>query len=175
MSFFDEAIPMLRALINDYGPTLKYSDARLEELLCVSAKLVYSENISFDYTYSILISTHTISPDPIEIGDAAFFNFVCLRAACLSDVGTLRTKALLSGVTAKMGPASLETKGYADAFIKILETDGGPCKAYEKLKFEHMFGNSNICKVILSPFVSNDFDPANISVVDSSSRNRIME
>jgi hypothetical protein len=175
--FFDEAIPMLRVLINDLGTggSFTYSDVRLEELLCVAAKLVLSENFTFDYSYSVYVSTHIIDPDPITVGDNAFFNFICLKAACISDVGTLRSKSPLAGIIAKMGPASLETRNHLDGFIKILEVDGGPCKSYEQLKTEYMFGNPNICKVILSPFVSNDFDPQNLRLGQDNTRSRMME
>ena len=174
MAFFDESIPIVRALIGDVGPTLSYSDARLEEVLCVAAKLLLSDNISFDYTYTVTVSTHSISPDPVDNGDNAFLNFVCLKASCIMDVSQARTKAAIAGINAKLGPASLDTKGHLEGFLNILNTDGGPCKAFERLKFEHMFGNSAICKVILSPFVSNDFNPQNLSFV-TDDKGRILE
>lgn len=175
MAFFDEAIPMLRVLINDLGATLTYSDARLEELLCVAAKILLSESINFSYDYTVTISTHTISPDPIVNGDSAFFNFIVLKAACIADISTYRTKSAVSGLVAKMGPASLDTKDYVTAFLNILNTEGGPCKAFERLKMEYSFGNANICRVILSPFVSNDFDPQSLSFYDNGSRDKILE
>lgn len=156
----DEIIPALRILINDLGATLTYSDARLEEVCCVAAKMILSENISLGYEYSIIISTHTITPDPVSNNDVFFQNLILLKSACIVDQGNLRTKSGLANISAKMGPASLDTKGHLEGFIKILEM--GPCKAYDQLKFEHMFGNSSICKVILSPFVSNVFDPQNL-------------
>lgn len=174
MAFFDEAIPMIRALIGDIGATLTYSDDRLEELLCVACKLVIGENINFDYDYSVVISTHTLSPDPIDNGDTAFFNFVCLKAACFCDQNTLRSKSAISGISARMGPATLDTTGLLAGFLKILEQ--GPCKAYDQLKMEYTFGNSGICRVILSPFVSNEFDPQNLTVNhNDDTRSRILE
>jgi len=177
MSFFDEAIPMIRALIGDVGPTLSYSDARLEEVLCVAAKLLLSDNITFDYSYTVSISTHSISPDPVDSGDNAFLNFVCLKASCIMDISQYRTKAAVAGISAKLGPASLDTRDHIKGFLDILNTDGGPCKAYERLKFEHMFGNAAICKVILSPFVSNEFDPQSLSnnISINSDRGRLID
>lgn len=175
MAFFDEAIPMVRVLINDLGATLTYSDDRLEELLCVAGKIILTESIDFDYDYTITVSTHTISPDPVTVGDNAFFNFVCLKAACFADVSTYRTKSAVAGLIAKMGPAMLDTKDHLAGFLNILNTEGGPCKAFEQLKKEFMFGNANICRVILSPFVSNDFDPSSLSDYSGSERDRILE
>lgn len=175
MSFFDEAIPMVRVLIGDVGSTLTYSDDRLEELLCVSAKIILTESLDFDYDYTVVISTHSISPDPTVNGDNAFFNFVCLKAACFADLSTYRTKSAISGLIAKMGPAWLDTKDHLKGFLDILNTEGGPCKAFEQLKKEFMFGNANICRVILSPFVSNDFDPQSLSGYDDGGRSRLIE
>lgn len=175
MAFFDEAIPMVRALIGDVGPTLTYSDARIEEVLCVAAKIMLTESLDFDYDYTVTVSTHTISPDPITVGDNAFFNFVCLKAACFADMSTYRTKSAIAGLIAKMGPAMLDTKDHLAGFLNILNTEGGPCKAFEQLKKEFMFGNANICRVILSPFVSNDFNPDSLSDYASNERNRMLE
>ena len=175
MAFFDEAIPMVRVLINDLGATLTYSDDRIEELLCVAAKMMLTETLDFDYDYTVVVSTHTISPDPITVADNAFFNFVCLKAACIADISTYRTKSAIGGLIAKMGPAMLDTKEYLKGFLDILNTEGGPCKAFEQLKKEFMFGNANICKVILSPFVSNDFDPQTLNSYNYSERDRILE
>jgi hypothetical protein len=44
---------------------------------------------------------------------------------------------------------------------------------YEVARQDLMFGNGNICRAILSPFVGNDFDPNNIDSYGSYERERI--
>ena len=83
-----------------------------------------------------------------------------LKAACLIDHGTYRTKTVLSGLTAKLGPAVLETSKHIDGFKDLLTY--GACKMYEDAKNDLMFGSENVCRAILSPFTGNKFDPQNL-------------
>ena len=168
MAWQDELMPMLRVLINDprltdNDQTCEFSEDRLEELMIVAAKLVNQE-LSFDTTYTISISAGTISPDP-AVGttaeSAAFSNLWVLRAACIVDTGTLRTKAASAGILAKCGPVRLDTLRHLDGYKTLINI--GPCASYQEMKDNWMFGNGNICKAILSPFISNDFDPQNLS------------
>lgn len=156
MAFFDTAIPYLRILIGDLGGTPTYSDCRLEELLLVAAKLV-KQDIYFPTTYTISIPAQTISPDPEE--DDAFLNFTILRASCLVDTTTFRTKAALNGISANIGLASLTVNGHLEGFKYLLEN--GPCKTYEEMKRQYMFGQNLIYTVqaILSPFTSSTYSP----------------
>ena len=59
-------------------------------------------------------------------------NLTVLKAACLADLSTYRTKAAMAGLKARCGPAVLETLEYTKGFKELLEF--GPCKAYEELK-----------------------------------------
>lgn len=161
MAWYDEAVPMLRILIGDYGDEstdMIYSTNRLEEILVVAAKYV-SQEIDFDTTYTVSINPYSISPDPNS--DSAFTNFMVMKAACLTDQGTFRSKALSAGIKAKCGPVVLETLRYLDGFKELLTL--GPCATYKTMKKDWMFGNGNICKAILSPFVGNNFDPQSLS------------
>ena len=160
MAWQDTMIPMLRVLISDLSGTPTYSDERLEQMLVVSAQYVTLE-ITFATTYTITISSCTISPDPIGLDDDAFANFVVLKAACLTDWSTFRTKALISGIKARCGPAILDTVKHLDGFKQLLEQ--GPCAAYTALKDNYVFGNAQLIKAVLSPFVSNDFDPRSLA------------
>ena len=112
MAWQTDLVTMLRNVIFDVDDTnYTYTDNRLKEMLVVSAHLVNQE-IAFDTDYTITISKTGISPDPTDSTDAnsgAFQNFVVLKAACLADQSTLRTKALAAGVSAKLGPASIST------------------------------------------------------------------
>ncbi len=160
---------MLRILVNDMDDTPVYSDSRMEQMLVVAAMYVNTE-ISFDYDYTINITTPDISPDPTGNGDDAFTNFTVLKAACLTDQSTFRTKALAAGVKAKCGPAVLETLKHLDGFKQLLEV--GPCAAYTELKKQWTFGNARLIYAILSPFTSNNFDPSSLSTMLPNYRDR---
>jgi len=163
MAWQTDLVTMLRNVIFDVDSTnYTYTDNRLKEMLVVSSHLVTQE-IAFDTTYTITISTTGISPDPTDSTDAnsiAFQNFIVLKAACLADQSTLRTKALAAGVTAKLGPASISTNSNLRGF-EILFNEG-PCSAYSSLKWEYEMGNAKAIRAILSPFVGNTFDPESL-------------
>ena len=160
MAWPDVTISMLRVLINDLdGPTYEYSDDRLMQTLVVAAQLVNQE-IDFSTTYTINVPRVTISPDPTAVPDDAFTNFITLKAACFMDMSTFRTKATIAGLKAKCGPAVLETVEHLKGFKELLTL--GPCAAYKTLKTEWTFGNAQVVEAILSPFVSNNFDPQNL-------------
>ena len=163
MGWQDELVPILRALISDFADEPVYSDARLEQLIVVSARFVEQE-IDFDVNYTINVSACTISPDPTTATTPdkdAFSNFIVLKAACMADWSTYRSKALLSGIKARCGPAWLETMDHVKGFRDLI--DFGPCKAYDTLKKDYKFGNVQVIKAILSPFVSNNFHPQSLS------------
>lgn len=166
MAWQDEMIPTLRVLINDMGAEPTYSDGRLEQTLLVAARMV---NMDLGYDYTISVELVTISPDPVDELDETFTNLTVLRAGCFIDQSTLRTKAAISGLVARCGPATLDTSGYLDGFKAIFEN--GLCSLYEQMKKEVIFGNSAICRAILGPFKSNDFDPINIQTIDHYRRN----
>ena len=173
MAWPDVTIPMLRILINDYDDTnYVYGDDRLIQTLVVAAQLMMHE-INFDTTYTISVPLETISPDPSSAPDNAFINFMVLKAACFMDQSLFRTKATIAGLKAKMGPAVLETVEHLRGFKDLLTL--GPCKAYTMLREEWMFGNAQVVEAVLSPFTSNNFDPADLpggvySIYDERSR-----
>ena len=161
MAWQDTGIMMLRALIGDTGKTPDYSDQQLEELLVVAAIYVKQE-ISWGTTYTINVTSVTISPDPTETSrdGEEFLNFVVMKAACMVDISTFRVKALSSGIEAKCGPVVLKTLEHISGFRELLTK--GPCAAYTQLKKEYEFGNLAICRAIISPFVNNNFDPLSL-------------
>lgn len=173
MSWQDESLTMLRVLLNDLDcDNQVYSDNRLEEILVVAARYVDQElNLSTDYVVSV--SDRTITPDPTDsdtTNNRVFLNMMVLKAACLSDWSIFRTKALLAGVEAKCGPATISTLKHIDGFKELLTQ--GPCAAYEKLKKEQSFGRTDVIIAIMSPFVSNNFDPQNLSTYAGGGNNR---
>lgn len=171
MSWSTTMTTLLRVIINDMDSE-SYTDARLQKLLINAAQLVYSE-IDTTITYAIDIVNETLSPDPTaaDTKDDAFFNLIVLKAACLVDQGQYRTQILLSGLTAKLGPAMLETGRRSDAFKDLINI--GACKMYEIARNDFMFGNGNVCRAILSPFVGNDFDPNSIDSYGCCDRARL--
>ena len=152
---------MLRTILNDAGcGTTEYNDTRLEELLMAGAYINLTQVI-FAVDYTITIATDTISPDPSTSSpiDVTFINFMVLKAACLADEGLFRNKALSAGIKARCGPAVLETMNHLEGFKILLEE--GPCKAYAELLNQYRFsGNSDNIRAIMTPFVSQTFDPS---------------
>jgi hypothetical protein len=166
MTWPDVTITMLRILISDIDDTnYDYSDDRLQQTLVVAAQLVNQE-IDFDTSYTINVPLVTISPDPTVAPDDAFINFIVLKAACFIDQSTFRTKAAIAGLKARCGPTQLETMEHLKGFKELLTS--GPCAAYTTLKSEWTFGNAQVVKAILSPFVSNNFDPRNLPTARSN-------
>lgn len=151
----DTAVSILRVLINDLSSTPDYTTCKLEELLCVAAHFIVQE-IDFTTAYTVSIPATTISPDPVD--DVDFINFMVLKAACLVDQSTFRTKAALEGIKVQCGPANLAIGGNIRGFQILLEK--GPCMTYQELKKDYQFGDINIIKGIFSPFVSNTFSPS---------------
>lgn len=158
----DELVTMLRVLINDLGETPSYSDSRLQQLLVVAARYVL-QDMDFDTSYTININVPNISPDPVgtTTRDDAFANFTVLKAACLSDQSLFRTKALLEGITARCGPATLSIAGHLPGFKELITQ--GPCAAYLVLKQQYYLGDARGVRAIMSPFTGNNFNPEDLT------------
>lgn len=158
MSWQTDISIITRVWINDLGMERVYSDSRLEQLIVVAAKYVKSE-INLAYDYIIDLSNETITPDPSSAGvnDESFIAFTALKAACLLDYSTFRTKAANEGVRASLGSASLSVGGNLKGYEIILNQ--GPCALYNKLRMEHEVGNVLLLQAILGPFSGNQFDP----------------
>ena len=153
---------MLRTMLNDAGCAgVRYTPQRLEDLLITSAYLLPLE-IHFPTTYVVDVEVRTITPDPIKQTDGdEFINFMVLKSACIADEGNFRTAALAQGVTARLGPASLQTNSYGQYLGTLLNE--GPCKAYNRLVevYNMSYDGSKIIRAVMSPFVANDYNPTN--------------
>jgi hypothetical protein len=161
--YWEIEIPIIiRNLINDFTSPPIYDDARIQQLAVVAAQYVLME-VNLDKDYIIDVVNMTISPDPSapESRDTDFIGFVSMKAACLLDQSTFRTKAALEGLRAALGPASLTVGGTLGGYKDILNM--GPCKLYDKLVLEHNIGNATAVRAIFSPFVGNNFDPQNLN------------
>jgi hypothetical protein len=148
---------MLRAVINDLDSE-SFTDERLEQLLAVSAQFV---NREAEGTYVINITSPDITPDPVDVPDDAFVNLTVIKAACMVDQGNMRMKAAIAGLSASAGPASMNVgASHFTAYKDIIEL--GPCAMYQQMLADYKFGSGAICHGILSPFISNTFDPSNL-------------
>jgi hypothetical protein len=157
--YWEVEIPIIvRNLINDLDASPTYSDDRINQLAVVAARYVLGE-VNLDTEYNIDIVNTTMVPDPSDPSsrDTDFVGFVALKAACLLDQSTFRTKAVNEGISASLGPARLSVGGNLSGFKTILEM--GPCGTYEQLVMDHNIGNISTVRAILSPFVGNNFDP----------------
>ena len=165
MSWQNTSLIMLRTMLNDAGcdGTNTYSTQRLEDLLITSAYFL-PIGINFISSYVIDVSGYTITPNPDTQTDGVdFISFMVLKAACLADEGAFRNAALLQGVTARLGPASIQTGGYGVQLSVLLNE--GPCKSFEELKkvYNFSYEGKKIIRAVMSPFVSNDYVPTNSS------------
>lgn len=159
MAWQDDMTQMLRVLIFDLESTPTYSDARLEEMIVAASHLVI-QDINFSTNYTISIMSQTITPDPTVADDTEFINFVILKAACIADQSTLRSKVNSAGVSVKLGPASISTATNLRGHEILLSQ--GPCAAYQEMKWEYELGNANAIRAVLSPFIGNNFDPRDL-------------
>lgn len=156
MSWQTELPIIVRTLVNDLGDQPNYSDQRLLQVLSVAARYVQFD-VVLDTKYEVDVSTSSISPDPTVSNDEIFIALVSLKAACIVDQSTYRTKSAMEGIRASLGPASLSVAGQSSAWKTIL--DQGPCAAYDELTSHWDVAQATAIRSILSPFVGNKFDP----------------
>jgi len=156
MSWQTELTTMVRTLINDSIEPYQYSDERIIQTILVAGKYVQFD-VVLDHSYAIDVVNLTLSPDPTEDQDEIFLVLASLKAACLVDQGTLRSKAAMEGVRAALGPASLSVAGSAAGWEMILRH--GPCKLYDDLVEHWDVSNASAIAAVLSPFSGNKFDP----------------
>lgn len=155
-TWLEESTEVLRILINDFGDTPDYQDNTLEQLLIVAAKYIIKE-VQLGTTYTVTFSTGDVSPDPSS--DADFMNFVVLKASCLINNWKFDDLAVIQGIRANLGPASMQVDTSTNVLLALLQE--GPCKAYEELKQQHNFGRVGVVRGIFGPFVSNKYWPEN--------------
>lgn len=156
MAWQTELTLMVRTLINDIGDVPEFSDSRIEKCLIIAAKYVQFD-VVLDHSYSVDVENSTITPDPTIDDDEIFIMLTALKAACIVDQGSLRSKAAIEGVRAALGPASLSVGGSAAAWEKIL--NHGPCKLYSDLVEHWDVANASAVAAVIGPFSGNKFDP----------------
>lgn len=156
MSWQEQFTTIVRTLVNDLEEPYEFSDARIQQILTVSAKYVQFD-VNLDIIYTIDVINNGISPDPTEKNDDIFVSLVCLKAACIIDQGTFRTKAALEGISTGLGPASLSVSGNLDGWKSIIQH--GACGLYDDLTSHWDVKNASAVRAVMSPFVGNKFNP----------------
>ena len=159
MSWQVELPIIVRTLINDIEPNPIYSDDRLIQVITVAAKYVQFD-VVLDHKYLVDVINSTITPDPTLDRDEIFISLVALKAACIFDQSSLRTKSATEGIRAALGPAQISVSGGLEGLRMILEQ--GPCATYDELTSHWDVREASAAKAILSPFVGNKFDPRSL-------------
>lgn len=172
MSWQNDIINVVRVLINDLDPSNPtYSDDRLVQIITVAARYVQFD-IELEKEYTIDSINNTITPDPTDTNDANDELFLCvvgLKAACIVDQSSFRTKALLNGIVASLGPAKLSVGNNLEGFREIIAH--GPCALYTDLTEHWNVQNATSIAAVLSPFIGNKFDPMMLPYQDYRYRN----
>lgn len=156
MAWQDDLTLIVRTLVNDLDEPYTFSDNRIQQILTVSGKYVQFD-VNLDNKYQIDVVAQSISPDPVAIDDDIFMSLICLKAACIIDQGTLRTKAALEGIRTSLGSANLSIGGSLEGWKEIIEQ--GACAMYDELTSHWDVQNATAVRAVLSPFVGNNFDP----------------
>ena len=124
MPWQEELTIITRTLVNDFNPPYEYTDCRIQQIITVAAKYVQFD-VNLDQKYTVDVVYNNISPDPTDNNDEIFVSLTCLKAACIIDQGTLRTKAALEGIRTALGSASLSFGGSLAGWQSII--DHGAC------------------------------------------------
>jgi hypothetical protein len=156
-----ELIVMVRVLVNDLTEPYEFSDNRIQQILVVAGKYVQFD-INLPNKYTIDVVNKNISPDPVTNQDDLFISLISLKAACIIDQGTFRTKAALEGIRTALGPASLQVFGSTAAWQAVI--NHGACGLYEELTSHWDIRQATAIAAVLGPFVSNQFDPRYLNV-----------
>jgi hypothetical protein len=159
MAWTTEIPLIVRTLINDLSDQPVYTDERLQQIIVVAAKYVQID-VSFDNEYKINITDLTITPDPVDIQDEIFSGLLGLKAACLVDHSTLRTKAATEGIRAALGPSMISVNGSLEGIRLIMQA--GPCATYDELVSHWNVSQATFVRAVLGPFVGNKFDPRSL-------------
>lgn len=160
MSWNLEIPIMVRTLINDLSDDPTYSDERIQQAIVVAAKYVKFD-VTLENEYTIDVTNPDITPDPTVGNDDIFITLVSLKAACIIDQSTLRTKSATEGIRAALGPANISVAGSLSGIKTILEK--GPCASYDHLANSWNIREASYIRAVLSPFVGNNFDPSSLN------------
>jgi len=156
MSWQEHLTTIVRVLINDLDCPYEFSDERMQQVIVVAAKYVQFD-VNLEHLYQVNVINPNITPDPTNDDDEIFLSLVGLKAACIFDQGTFRTKSALEGINTRLGAASLSFGGSIAGYRDIIEH--GACGLYDELTSHWDVRNASAWAAVLSPFVNNRFDP----------------
>lgn len=151
MSWQDEMVPIVRALINDMDSPTTYSDTRLEETIVIAAQMT-NLFITFGNTYTISVSSTSISPDPTESRDDAFINLVSLRAACFIYDSEAKQASRL-GIRVNDGPSSIDVSGRLSSALALAKKFQD---MYDFARVQYLAGNSIAGQAVLTPYTNQN-------------------
>lgn len=152
--------PMLRAIIGDLDET-KYTDARLDQVLCVAAYDVNSR-ATFLNDYTISVVSKTMSPDPVDQGDEDFTVLTVYKAACIILGSEVKTEAN-GAVAIKDGPSSVDLRGIA---ANLAALQNNICSIYEDLLNKYRFEKGNGDGTSLGAAILSPYSPGSWGVRD---------
>ena len=149
----DTMVLMLRALLNDLDSgNYTYTDARLQQMLCVGAYNVQAEAV-FTNTYVIDIVNSTMTPDPVAEGDSDFVVLTVYKTACIMVGSEIKTQAN-NAIAIKDGPSSIDLRGIATQLGSVKDNY---CTAYAELLNKYRYenganGSMSIGQAVLGPY-----------------------
>lgn len=146
MSWQDDSVALIREQIGDTNcDNYTYPDERLQEVFIISAYNTI-QDVGFNTTYSVTISSSTISPDPST--DRFFMSLTALKAACIILFSEYKT-AGNAAVKVVDGPSTIDytavAKNLKDMFDHCTEQ-------YERVKFKYNIGEGASGEVVLTPY-----------------------
>ena len=141
-----EILIIVRTWINDLDSSnYKYSDSRINQIICVAARFV-QQDAEFKTKYNIGLDY--IQPNPAELEDFDFINLVGLKTACIILGSELKLEAGNS-ISIKDGPSSIDLRGVSST-IQIYRND--ICSQYNDYILDYKAGNSQAGQAVLGPY-----------------------
>jgi len=148
MSWQTECVIILRNCIDDLASPPTYSDARLQQLVTVSAREVLTQ-ADFDVTYTVDIGAGTISPDPTDAPrDEYFITLITLKAICILAKSTART-ASGQAMTLSDHFSSINLGGIYQSKSNDAKS---ACDSYKEALVQYQIGQLIPGRIITSPY-----------------------
>jgi hypothetical protein len=157
MSWKVDMVLMFRSLIGDLDET-KYTDERLKQVLVVGAYNVVND-ADFSNSYTVSVSSVSISPDPITEKDTDFSVLTLYKSACILVGSEAKTESS-NAIAIKDGPSSIDLRGVSRS-LSAMYMDF--CKKYDDLlsAYEYASGGGDGAPAgaaILSPYSPASFN-----------------
>jgi len=157
MNWVEDLVIMLRAEIGDLDAT-SYSDSRLRQVLVYAAYNV-RQSARFPNSYTVDVTSLTISPDPVTNNDYDFSILTVYKAACIILTGEAKEKGG-KGVMIKDGPSTFDNRDSGKNLMSLMKT---ACDMYNTLLYNYqLVGGENsdmssVGQAILSPYSPGSF------------------